>query len=355
MPGDHAPVVRRAPAWPLIAALALVLPWAPRVQAQPAPEAEPAPPPAPAEPEAPSPTDRADLLKAEGDRAMQELRFTDALARYEEAHAIAPSPALLYNRGRAYEKLGRFPDALAMMRAFEAEAPEELRKRVPNLGVLIADLERRTTVLTVRTTPAGARVRLGDVVLGTTPLVERRVNASPGAELRLELEGHFQHVRNLKLPGGQVVELALELAPRDGRGLLVIDSPVRGAYVEIDGRAVGQVPTESWVTPGEHQIGLRADGYEDNLVEVVLRPGETKRVVIEPGESPIHERWWFWTAGGALVLGAGATALGIALTTEGSPDAGSIAPGTVAVAGRAHRAPSGSEVRLVLPVVDLSF
>lgn len=297
------------------------------------------------------PDARASALKAEGDAAMQELRFADALQRYQEAYTLSGAPALLYNQGRAHEKMGQFPEALELLRAFRERAPAALRERVPNLDALLAELESRTTLVTIRTNPAGASVRLGDRVLGKTPIVERRVNASRTAELSLELAEHHPLTRSVALPGGRRVELELPLVPRDGRGLLVIESPVPGAHIEVDGRPVGQVPTELRLAPGEHRVTLRAEGYEDNTIELVLATGETKRVRIEPGESPVYERWWFWTIGGGLLAGAGATGLGVALTTEGPADVGTIAPGQAAVAVGPRRSAGPSVPGARSPVV----
>lgn len=323
----------------LTLALSVSLPVAAQAPTQPAPA------------ETLDPEARAQALKSEGDAAMQELRFADALQRYQEAHALSGSPALLYNQGRAHEKMGQFPEALELLRAFRERAPAALRERVPNLEALLADLESRTTLVTIRTTPPGASVRLGDRLLGKTPIVDRRVNASRSAELSLELAEHHPITRSVALPGGRRVELELPLVPRDGRGLLVIESPVPGARIEVDGRVVGQVPTELRLAPGEHRVTLRAEGYEDNTVELVLATGETKRVRIEPGESPLYERWWFWTIGGGLLAGAGATALGVALTTEGPADVGTIAPGQAAVAAGPRRGGGPSEPASRAPAV----
>src|SRR5262245_56384611 len=70
---------------------------------------------------------RAAELKKKGDDAMVSLRYGDALAAYEEASALVDDPALLYNRGRALQGLGQFPEALEQLEAFQAKAPPELK------------------------------------------------------------------------------------------------------------------------------------------------------------------------------------------------------------------------------------
>ena len=60
----------------------------------------------------------------------------------------------------------------------------------------------------------------------------------------------------------------------------------------------------------------------------MLAAGEKKEVDVPMAErSSILGRWWFWTAVG--VVAAGGVTTFIALTTEKSPDSGTIPPGQV--------------------------
>jgi hypothetical protein len=148
---------------------------------------------------------------------MMAFQYVDALSRFDEALALGGGPALFYNSGRALEMLGRYPDALDRLRSFEARATPELLAKVPNLGALIADLERHTCELTVRVTPAGATVRLGDVVIGKAPIEGARVNAQQGARLFVTLDGHDDDARLVDLPRGGRLSLAFDLKSRPGR------------------------------------------------------------------------------------------------------------------------------------------
>lgn len=275
-------------------------------------------------------------LKAEGDALMGDIKYQAALEKYEEAYKLSADPALLYNQGRALEALSRYPEALEKLRAFDAKAPPELHARVPNLGKLIADIDGRTTLLTVIVAQKGATIRLGNVVLGTSPLPETRVNSGT-VKLEVTLEGFDALAREVVLPGGGKKSEKFDLIAKDKTAVLMIDSPVKGAKVSVDGGSAAQVPTEVRVAPGEHVVSLTAPGYEDNTVEVIVAATERKRVVIEPGESPVYERWWFWTIWGGLLVGAGASVVTYAVLTEGPPDEGTIPPGQLTVNGlRGH-------------------
>jgi hypothetical protein len=104
---------------------------------------------------------------------------------------------------------------------------------------------------------------------------------------------------------------------------------VTGAAVALDGKPIGNVPTETPVDPGQHRIALRRDGYDPVETSIVVRAGENKDVSVPMS---VHEtitgKWWFWTGIG-VVLAAGGVALAVALTTEKDADAGTIPPGTV--------------------------
>ncbi len=264
-------------------------------------------------------------LKSEGDALMGDIKYQEALEKYEQAYKISADPALLYNQGRALEALTRFPEALEKLEAFDAKAPPELHARVPNLKKLIADIEGRTTLLTVSVKQKGAAIKLGDRVLGTSPLAQTRVNAGK-VKIEVSLEGFDTSTREVELPGAGAKTETFDLVPRDKTAVLSIDSPVKGATVRVDGGPPMQVPTEARLSPGKHVVSLEAAGYEDNTVDVELRAAERRKLTIEPGESPVYERWWFWTIWGGVLVGAGASVLTYALLTEGPPDEGTIPP-----------------------------
>lgn len=269
--------------------------------------------------------DEAARLKAEGDALMGDIKYQQALEKYEQAYKLSADPALLYNQGRALEALSRYPEALEKLRGFDAKATPELHAKVPNLKKLIDDIAGRTTLLTVEVSQTGATIRLGNTVIGTSPLLETRVN-SGDAKLEVSLDGFDSLSREVKLQGGARHKESFVLVPRDKMATLIIDSPVKGATVRVDGGPASQVPTEMRLAAGKHTVSLSATDYNDNTVEVVLKPTERRMLTIEPGESPVYEKWWFWTIWGGVLVGAGASVLTYALLTEGDPDEGSIPP-----------------------------
>ncbi|MBM4363763.1 MAG: PEGA domain-containing protein, partial [Deltaproteobacteria bacterium] len=276
-------------------------------------------------------SEQAAALKAEGDRAMQSLRYADALEAYRGAAKLAPSPALRYNEGRALQALGRYPEALDALRAFALEAPAELRAKVPGLDALLADLQARVGTLELLTAPPGAVVVVRGAVVGRTPLARPIALNSGPAVVEITLAGYAPFRSEVTLRGGGALRLPVELVPLSNRGLLRVESPVSGARVFVDGRAVGTVPTELWLPAGAHEVVLRREGYDEAESRASITAGERRSLRIDLAETtPITARWWFWAGIGVTV--AGGAALTAALLTERSPDEGSIPPGKLATA-----------------------
>ena len=279
---------------------------------------------------APDSATEAAKLKSSGDEAMVNSNFQEALEKYQGAYAMTKSPALLYNQGRALQSLNRLPEALDMLIAFERDAPADLKAKVPKLAELKADLESRVAKLVVDVNEPGATIKLGDRVLGTSPLAELRVNAGD-AKIEVSKEGFGTERRSVKLDSKRAVELKIDLISKDRSGVLVVTSKVKGAHVEVDGKPVGDVPSEVRLLAGSHKVTFQARGYDDNTVEVVLLAGQTKPLELQPGSAPAYKQGWFWgTVVGVLATGGLAGGLAAGLVEKGHSK-GTIQPGVVPV------------------------
>jgi hypothetical protein len=277
-------------------------------------------------PEAAGPGDDA---KKKGDAAMVALHYQEALAWYRSAYEASKNPAILYNMGRAYEGLAEFPQALDALEEFNDKAPAELKARVPKLDELLRDVRSRVATIVVSSPVEDAEVRLGERFVGTTKAgqVIFRVNAG-NQRLVVRREGYFPFEKDLTLTGGKIETIDAKLTTRASSGIIRVTSPVIGAAVSLDGHGIGTVPAESALAPGSHIVLLQREGYEPAQANVVLAAGERKDVDVPMAKrASILTKWWFWTVVG--VVAAGTVATVIALTTEKSPDSGSIAPGQV--------------------------
>jgi hypothetical protein len=270
---------------------------------------------------------RAADLKKRGDELLDTKHYAEALAAYDEAYAITPMPALLYNRGRALQFLGRFPEALEAIERFATEAPPELRERVAGLPRLLEELRARVGELAVTSKVAGARVLVNDKQIGVTPLAPVRV-ASGHLAIEVFAEGYFPMRRELDLPGNGSRAVDFPLLSRDKAGLLIVNSHLSATRVSVDGVGLGRAPVEAGLVAGAHRIVAEHDGYDPTSTQVVLVAGEKRETWLDPTATPpLYARWWFWTAIGVVVVGGIVTY--VALTTESSPPSGDYSPGLV--------------------------
>ncbi len=279
-----------------------------------------------------SPADHAAKLRAQGNDAMLAMRYADALAAYQEAARSTPDDAsLYYSIARAYQLLGDYPESLTALERFEKQASPEMKGKVGKLDDLYAQIRPRVATLNLKSSVAGARVLVGNKVVGTTPLSPTRL-AVGATTIQVELDGFFTETRDVVLPGGGAGTLTLEveLHPKTTSGLVSIETNPLGANVFVDGRASGTTtPRIELALPiGSHEVLAHHEGYDDARVPFLLSPGGMKNLSIPMSKSvPITARWWFWTGIGVVVAGGILTA--ILLTTERSADRGTLAPGQV--------------------------
>jgi hypothetical protein len=258
------------------------------------------------------------------------MRYSDALQSYEQAAKLAPDDVGLdYSIARAHQLLGDYPHALTALERFDARASAEAKARVGKLDELYAQIRPRVATLELRCAVTGARVLVRDKVLGVTPLPPTRI-AAGAATVQVELEGFFTESRNVVLPGGSSLALEIELHPKSTSGLLSVQTDPIGSDVFVDGRASGtSTPRIELALPaGPHEVVAHREGYDDARVPIFLAPGSSRDLAIPMSRSvPVTARWWFWS--GLAVAVAGGVALGIALTTERSPQRGTLSPGQV--------------------------
>lgn len=275
-------------------------------------------------------SERVEGLMTRGDAAMDSGRPADALAAYDEAYALEPRPALLYNRGRAHQALEHYPAALDLLEQFERTAPPQVLSKVPSLKEIIREVSGRVTMLVVRCDVAGAQVRLRGQVIGTTPITPGVRVSAGAADLEVLREGHQKYSERVSLPGGGTLDVSIKLATKDTRATLRVASSVEGARAMVDGADTGTVPFEVHLAPGSHRVRLEKDGYAPAEALVSLAPLERREMTLAlDRHKSIFERWWFWTGVGVIVAGGVTTAIIVGTQTP-EPKAGTIAPGVIA-------------------------
>ncbi len=267
-------------------------------------------------------------LKKRGDELLDKKRYAEALTLYDEAYALAPSALLLYNRGRALEFLGRFPEALEAIERFATEAPLSLRDRVRGLPELLERLRARVGVMVVTSPVPGARVLIDAKQVGVTPLAQPLRVTAGRLSVEVFAEGYFPMRRVVDVPARGTERVDFALVSRDTSALLMVRGHVPGMRVSIDGQAAGVAPVEAGLLAGKHVVVAEREGFDPASANVLLGAGEKREMWVDPIARPaLYTRWWFWSAIGVVVVGGVVTY--IALTTDRPTPSGDYSPGLV--------------------------
>lgn len=140
----------------------------------------------------------------------------------------------------------------------------------------------------VTSTPPGASIYLDGSYQGET--MEGQAfpirDVSPGIHsLVLELEGYPDYRTSVTVvQGGEAVETDALMGqnPTQTTGSIYVTSSPSGAMIYLDDeyRGVATPHTLTGVSPGEHTITLRLDGYSDGISKVTVNAGETAQLTI---------------------------------------------------------------------------
>ena len=142
-----------------------------------------------------------------------------------------------------------------------------------------------TVILSIGSTPAGARIYLNDVdTLYTTPhdFLDKQAG---GYAVRLTLSGYEDYQVGVAVNAGQTAAIGALLIPvqpaTPTTGDLSISSTPSGATVIIDGISRGTTPTTVFgLTAGSHTVRVTMGGYGDYESSWVVTAGQTTPVTV---------------------------------------------------------------------------
>lgn len=149
-----------------------------------------------------------------GAEAYSAGRFKDSIDLFLQADALAPSAALSFNIGRAYEKIGDEAASLQWYRDFRRRDPAakigaEVDERIHALEAALA--KKGVQQFTVLSRPLGATVIVDEQPVGVTPYTGQ---LSPGPhKIVLSLRGYADSEQRLELPADHAQELDVPLVP----------------------------------------------------------------------------------------------------------------------------------------------
>ena len=161
--------------------------------------------------------DEADLRFSLGAEAYQRGDYRTALEHFHVSNRLVPNRNVVFNIGRCYEQLGKFPEAFRYYtQALEGEPDKAARERIE---AMLTRLRANVALFEVSSDPPGATLYIDRRDLGARGESPRSLGLSPGRyKMIAELSGYYPAettVENKQL--GSSVEVSLKLEPILGR------------------------------------------------------------------------------------------------------------------------------------------
>ena len=287
---------------------------------------------APAQP--PSAEPSSDVSKARdlfrrGAALVQAAQWAEALAAFEQSSELRPHPITTYNIGACERALGRYTVARAtLQRALvddssdNGKLPGSLRAEAKGY---IAEIERVLVHvdLTVAPTDAALAVDGRPLAAFVAPGVGRELVAGlrepghgevvpagqgalvldPGTHLlTLSRKGFSDQLVTKTFKPGSRHSLTLNLDKLPAR--LLVSSNEQKSRVRIDLFDVGYAPVDVERPSGPYSVTVEKPGFVSYQTTINVNPGEAADIKATLLQTPITQKWWFWTAAGVLVTGA---------------------------------------------------
>ena len=143
-------------------------------------------------------------LLRQGNEALRQGLYLDALKHFQRAYALFPSPKLHFNMGQVYSELGRPLEALDHYERFTAEVKKEDGPEQWNIAYERA-FKLRSAIVTVKiqTNVPGALVAVDGQMVGQTPLA-RPVRLLPGPHaVVVTRKGYERQLLEISLKAGE--------------------------------------------------------------------------------------------------------------------------------------------------------
>lgn len=181
-------------------------------------------------------SDQARALFVEGQRLYTEGEYDQAVAKWREAYALHPAPALHYNLAQAYGRLGDLQNELESLRAYVAGVGADEPNAVLARARITA-LENRLlrTGLSFTGLAADAELRIdGEVV--PVPAEGELVSRPPGShDIAVRRRGHLPFESRVEVLQGRTLAVAVTQEP-----LAEVRKPVVGyVLMAAGGAAIG--------------------------------------------------------------------------------------------------------------------
>lgn len=243
--------------------------------------------------------EQAQRAMREGNRLLARGQHADALAKFDEAHALYPSARLQFNRAQALQGIpGREVETLEALLTFLEDArtaPGELRSAAERES---RKLRKQLALLRIDSVPPGATVVLDGREAGTTPTSRPQVLRPGRARLEVRHPGYDAFgPEEMTLVAGEELSRKVVLSKSSSAGPSPLSTQPTTPPPVTAGAAVGAPALLPSV-----QAGTTADGPELHA---------------RTEGAPFYKKGWFWVAVAGTV--AATIAVGLLVARSGDP------------------------------------
>jgi hypothetical protein len=205
-----------------------------------------------------------------------------ALAEFHWAYEVSPHYMVLYNIARCYARLNKHIEAMSYFNQYLEEGGDDIsKKRLKEVEEEMAALEKIVAYLDISTGEVkGATIRVGQKVVGQTPLGEP-VAVEPGPiTVSVDADGYKPESKEIVVPAGKTLPVKFELEWVVKFGTIELSSNAPKSVVFLDGKEMGLAPWKGEIKTGTHTFEVRAPGYKKGVKEIVVEEGDDRTIVL---------------------------------------------------------------------------
>ncbi len=222
---------------------------------------------------------RAEHLLHEGSEQFSNREYDRALASFQAAFSLVPSPLILFDMAKTELKLDKPVIAAQHFHDFLRQAPnlKNHEHDVAEATASLAKLEATVARLRIRTDPPRSKVIVDDVA---TKDDEDLIYVNPGSHIILATALGKTAQSQVSVGVGELQDLVLTLGTPVPASLsrLNVRTEPPGASIQLDRKPQGVTPLVTDVPPGAHTLVARLDGYTDLNRDLSTLPGTTSQL-----------------------------------------------------------------------------
>jgi len=239
------------------------------------------------------------VLFREGVKKYDEGDYESALEKFKEAYSLKQNPKILYNIGWCNSKLGNNVEAIKVFEKFliDGKDNKELEGMIEEAKNELGRLRKLVGKVIIEEKLSGVEVKIGEVVLGKTPIEGVHYFEAGKYAVSAQKEGFKPYKEEIEIHGGEEVRLVFNLKPLPKEepsaikqleekkqpkvGTLVLTSNKEGFSLSVDGSSKGVInegTRKIILSEGRHILKGELEGFEEIESEIFIKGGEKREI-----------------------------------------------------------------------------